>query len=44
VNRRAEAEIQALSRKLHYLTDIVGDIHEHVHGPNEPRRDDDLRS
>jgi uncharacterized membrane protein len=33
VNRRAEAEIQALSRKLHYLTDIVGDIHEHVHAP-----------
>jgi uncharacterized membrane protein len=33
VNRRAEAEIQALSRKLHYLTDIVGDIHEHVHTP-----------
>jgi uncharacterized membrane protein len=44
VNRRAEAEIQALSRKLHYLTDIVGDIHQHVHGPSEPRRDDDLRS
>ena len=42
VNRRAEAEIQALSRKLHYLTDVVGDIHEHVQGPNEPRRDDDL--
>ncbi len=35
VNRRAEAEIQALSRKLHYLTDIVGDIHEHVHTPNQ---------
>jgi len=33
VNRRAEAEIQALSRKLHYLTDIVGDIHEHVQTP-----------
>jgi uncharacterized membrane protein len=33
VNRRAESEIQALSRKLHYLTDIVGDIHEHVHTP-----------
>ena len=41
VNRRAEAEIQALSRKLHYLTDIVGDIHNHVHTPNEPRRPDD---
>jgi uncharacterized membrane protein len=34
VNRRAEAEIQALARKLHYLTDIVGDIHEHVRTPN----------
>jgi CRP/FNR family cyclic AMP-dependent transcriptional regulator len=33
VNRRAETEIQALSRKLHYLTDIVGDIHEQVHSP-----------
>jgi CRP/FNR family cyclic AMP-dependent transcriptional regulator len=33
VNRRAEAEIQALSRKLHYLTDLVGDIHEHVQTP-----------
>jgi uncharacterized membrane protein len=36
VNRRAESEIQALSRKLHYLTDIVGDIHEHVHTPTTP--------
>jgi uncharacterized membrane protein len=45
VNRRAESEIQALSRKLHYLTDLVGDIHGHVHNPNdEPRRKDDLRS
>jgi uncharacterized membrane protein len=35
VNRRAESEIQALSRKLHYLTDIVGDIHEHVHTPTQ---------
>ena len=33
VNRRAEAEIQALSHKLHYLTDVVGDIHTHVHTP-----------
>ena len=30
VNRRAEAEIQALSRKLHFLTEIVADIHEHL--------------
>jgi CRP/FNR family cyclic AMP-dependent transcriptional regulator len=40
VNRRAESEIQALSRKLHYLTDVVGDIHEHVHTP--PSKDDTL--
>jgi CRP/FNR family cyclic AMP-dependent transcriptional regulator len=33
VNRRAESEIQALSRKLHYLTDVVADIHTHVHTP-----------
>ena len=36
VNRRAENEIQALSRKLHYLTDVVGDIHGHLH-PSETR-------
>jgi CRP/FNR family cyclic AMP-dependent transcriptional regulator len=34
VNRRAEAEIQALSRKLHYLTDLVGDLHEQAHTSN----------
>jgi uncharacterized membrane protein len=44
VNRRAEAEIQALSRKLHFLTDKVGDIDDHLRGPHEPRRDDDLLS
>jgi uncharacterized membrane protein len=33
VNRRAEAEIQALSRKVHYLTDLVGDLHDHVNPP-----------
>jgi uncharacterized membrane protein len=42
VNRRAEAEIQALSRKLHFLTDKVGDIDDHLRGPNPPRSDDDL--
>jgi CRP/FNR family transcriptional regulator, cyclic AMP receptor protein len=40
VNRRAESEIQALSRKLHYLTDVVGDIHTHVHTPTN--NSDDL--
>jgi len=44
VNRRAEAEIQALSRKLNFLTDKIGDIEDQLRGPNEPRRDDDLRS
>jgi CRP/FNR family cyclic AMP-dependent transcriptional regulator len=43
VNRRAEAEIQALSRKIHFLTDKLGDIEENLRGPNEPRRDDDLQ-
>jgi uncharacterized membrane protein len=40
VNRRAEAEIQALARKLNYLTEIVGDLHDHLH-PNAPRRPDE---
>jgi uncharacterized membrane protein len=44
VNRRAESEIQALSRKLHYLTDVVGDIDNRLRGPNDPRREDDLLS
>ena len=43
VNRRAESEIQALSRKIHYLTDLVGDIHDHVQ-PADTRRTDDLQS
>jgi uncharacterized membrane protein len=44
VNRRAESEIQALSRKLHYLADVVGDIHTHIHGTQTTRPDDELRS
>jgi uncharacterized membrane protein len=44
VNRRAESEIQALSRKLHYLTDVVGDIDDRLRGPNDPRTNDDLLS
>jgi CRP/FNR family cyclic AMP-dependent transcriptional regulator len=43
VNRRAEAEIQALSRKVHYLTEIVGDLHDHIH-PDASRNSDDLTS
>jgi CRP/FNR family cyclic AMP-dependent transcriptional regulator len=44
VNRRAETEIQALSRKIHFLADKLGDIEDQLRGPNEPRREDDLRS
>jgi len=38
VNRRAEAEIQALSRKLNFLTDKVGDIEDHLRlqSPDKP--------
>jgi len=44
VNRRAESEILALTRKLNFLTDKIGDIDEHLRGPNEARREDDLQS
>ena len=44
VNRRAESEIQALSRKLHFLTDKVDDMDDRLRGPNETRRTDDLVS
>jgi CRP/FNR family cyclic AMP-dependent transcriptional regulator len=43
VNRRAESEIQALSKKVHYLTEIVGDLHDHLHS-NAPRNSDDMQS
>jgi CRP/FNR family cyclic AMP-dependent transcriptional regulator len=43
VNRRAESEIQALSRKLHSLTDIVADIEDHLRRPAESQRSNDLR-
>jgi CRP/FNR family cyclic AMP-dependent transcriptional regulator len=42
VNRRAEAEIQELSRKLHFVTDKIDDIEDRLRGPNDPRRPDDL--
>jgi uncharacterized membrane protein len=35
VNRRAEAEIQALSRKVHYLTELVGDIDNTMRTPEQ---------
>ena len=44
VNRRAEAEIQSLARKLNQLTDLVGDIDDRTRGPNEALRQDDLQS
>jgi uncharacterized membrane protein len=37
VNRRAEAEIQALSRKVHYLTEIVGDLHDDIQAKGSRR-------
>jgi CRP/FNR family transcriptional regulator, cyclic AMP receptor protein len=43
VNRRAESEIQSLSRKLNFLADKVSDLDERLRGPNEPRRTDDLQ-
>jgi uncharacterized membrane protein len=44
VNRRAETEIQALSRKVHYLTDLVGDIHDHTQGVNTTLRSEEPES
>jgi uncharacterized membrane protein len=32
VNRRAEAEIQGLARKLNLLDDKLSDVHDHLHG------------
>jgi len=41
VNRRAESEIQGLSRKLNQLAEKLADIDDHLRGPNEPRRTDE---
>jgi CRP/FNR family cyclic AMP-dependent transcriptional regulator len=41
VNRRAETEIQGLSRKLNQLAEKLADIDDHLRGPNEPRRNDE---
>ena len=38
VNRRAEAEIQNLSRKLNQIEDKLGDIDDRLRGPNQPDR------
>ena len=42
VNRRAENEIQGLSRKLNFLADKLDDIDDRLRGPNQPRAQDDL--
>lgn len=42
VNRRSEIEIQALSRRLHFVTDKIGDIDDRLRGPSGPRQSDDL--
>jgi uncharacterized membrane protein len=44
VNRRAENEIQSLSRKLNFLTDKLDDIDDRLRGPNEARAVEDLQS
>ena len=44
VNRRAESEIQGLSRKLNQLADKLGDIDDHLRGPHEPRRNEEPQS
>ena len=42
VNRRAEVEIQALSRKLNFMHDKLDDIDDRLRGPNDPRQPEDL--
>jgi uncharacterized membrane protein len=37
VNRRAEAEIQGLARKLNHLTDKLGDVEDLLRGKSFPR-------
>ena len=44
VNRRAESEIQFLSRKLHSMTDKLDDIEDRLRGPNDTRDPYDLQS
>jgi CRP/FNR family cyclic AMP-dependent transcriptional regulator len=40
VNRRAEAEILALARKINYLTEVVGDLHDHIHPDNRRQNEE----
>ena len=44
VNRRAETEIQSLSRKLNFLHDKIDDLDERLRTPNAPREPYDLQS
>ena len=44
VNRRAEAEIQNLSRKLNQIEDKLGDIDDRLRGPNQPDRNAEPQS
>ena len=43
VNRRAENEIQSLSRKLNFLADKLDDMDDRLRGPNEARQTEDLQ-
>lgn len=43
VNRRAEAEIQTLSRKVNFLHDKLDDLDDRLRMPNEPRDPNDLQ-
>ncbi len=43
VNRRAESEIQSLSRTVHSLGDKLEDIEDRLRGPNNPRDSNDLQ-
>ena len=43
VNRRAENEIQSLSRKLNSLADKLDDMDDRLRGPNEPRQTEELQ-
>ena len=44
VNRRAETEIQSLSRKLNFLHDKIDDLDDRLRTPNQPREPYDLQS
>jgi uncharacterized membrane protein len=43
VNRRSEIEIKGISHKLNAIADRLSDFDDRLRGPNESRRDDELR-